>query len=242
MQSDIGPATVSMDGLRKGSSDRPQYDIGNLPLPLFHKDFSFSARQLAVSRNGSPLDVTNADLAARKVAEEVEKMTLGTETYSFGGANIYGYTNYPKRLTATLTDPTDSGWDGATLVREVLAMKAQSRAARHYGPWDCLVSPDWDEHLDDDYSESKGDNTVRDRIGKIEGISRPTTVDFLTGYQIILVQRSANVARGVVGMDITTLQWPSQGGMEINFKVMGILVPQLRCDFNDRTGVVHGSV
>mgnify|MGYP000023505374 CR=1 FL=1 len=96
--------------------------------------------------------------------------------------------------------------------------------------------------MDDDYSAAKGDNTLRDRIGKIQGVGRPMTLDFLSGYQIILCQRSADVARGVVGMDITTVQWPSNGGMQVNFKVMAIMVPQLRHDYYNRTGIVHGVV
>jgi hypothetical protein len=30
--------------------------------------------------------------------------------------------------------------------------------------------------------------------------------------------------------------------MELNFKVMAILVPQLRADFNSNTGIVHAVV
>jgi hypothetical protein len=43
-------------------------------------------------------------------------------------------------------------------------------------------------------------------------------------------------------MEITTLQWETHGGMMQNFKVMAIMVPQIRGDFNGNTGIVHGSV
>ena len=59
---------------------------------------------------------------------------------------------------------------------------------------------------------------------------------------MVLVQMTADVCREVVGMDITTVQWESHGGMQLNFKVMCILVPQLRSDFNGTTGIVHGTV
>jgi len=55
------------------------------------------------------------------------------------------------------------------------------------------------------------------------------------------VQQTSDVIREVVGMDITTVQWEEEGGMRLNFKVMAILVPQLRADFNGNTGIVHGS-
>src|SRR5207249_806967 len=40
--SDMSLATISMDGLRRSDGDRPVFDIANMPLPIIHKDFSFS--------------------------------------------------------------------------------------------------------------------------------------------------------------------------------------------------------
>lgn len=241
-QSDIGPATISMDGLRQGDSDRPLFDLRTLPLPIIHKDFSFSARQVAASRNGgSPLDTTSAELAGRRVAEEVEKLTLGESTaYSFGGGFVYGYKNFPSRLTKTLTAPTTS--NQATTVAEVLDMRKKSTDNNYFGPWVLYFSPAWNAFMDADYSSSKGDNTLRDRLGKIEGITKVKQADYLTGTTLLLVQQTSDVVRIVNGMDITTVQWESHGGMQLNFKVMAILVPQLRDDYSNQTGIVHGSV
>ncbi len=241
-QSDISEATISMDGLRRSDSDRPEYTLESLPLPITHKDFSFSARQIMVSRNGgSPLDTSTAELASRRVSEEIEKLTLGeSSSFTYGGGTIYGYTNFPQRLTKTLTDPTSA--NHATTVAEVLQMKTQSQNAKYYGPWVLYNSNAWDAFLDEDYSTAKGDNTLRERLRKIEGIIDVRTSDFLSGTTLILVQQTTDVARAVIGMDITTMQWETHGGMELNFKVMAILVPQLRSDFNNNTGIVHGSV
>jgi len=242
-QSDITDAVTSMDGLHQGQADRPVYSLTNLPLPIIHKDFFFSARQVMTSRNGgSPLDTTTAELAARKVAEGAEKLALGVASeYVFGGGTIYGLANFTSRLTKSMTLPTASAWTGKTVVTEILQMKQQSMNAYHYGPWVLYTSPSWDQYLDEDYSSAKGDNTVRERIAKIEGIQAVRTADYLTDYQMILVQQTSDVVREVIGMDITTVQWPSQGGMQINFKVMAILVPQVRADHNGKTGIVHGT-
>ncbi len=120
-------------------------------------------------------------------------------------------------------------------------MRQQSTNAYHWGPWRLYNSPGWDTYLDKDYSASKGDNTLRDRLLKIRGISSIETVDYLSDYQLVLVQQTSDVCRIVIGMDITTLQWESHGGMQLNFKVMAIMVPQMRSDVNDRTGIVHGT-
>lgn len=245
-QSDISDAIVSMDGLRESKADRPEFDLGSLPLPIIHKDFNYSARQVMTSRNGgSPLDTTTAELAARRVAEQAEKLLLGTYgTYAFGGGTIYGYTNHTSRLTKTMTDPTAGGWTPADTVSEVLAMRLQAQQAYHYGPYMLYCSLPWDAYLDDDYSANKGDNTLRDRLKKIERIQDVRTLDYLssTAYVMVLVQMTTDVVREVVGMDITTVQWESKGGMQLNFKVMAILVPQLRADFNGNMGIVHGTV
>lgn len=243
-QGDITAATISMDGVRQSQEDRPEFELKMLPLPIIHKDFSFSLRQLQASRNGgSPLDTTTAELAARRVAEEAEKLALGTAaSYTYGGGTVYGLTNYPSRLTHSLTAPTASGWTGATLVQQVLAMMQKSRNAYHYGPWTLYAAPAWTQYLDDDYSAAKGDNTLRERVNKIDGLSDVKTLDYLTNYDLILMQETTDVFREVIGMDFTTLQWESKGGLMQHFKVMAIMVPQARADQNGNTGIVHGSV
>lgn len=242
-QSDISEATISMRPTRRTEGDRPEFDLVNLPLPIIHKDFDIDLRELEASRNGgSPLDTTTADLAGRRVAEAAENLAIGTSgSYKYGGGYIYGLVNYPDRLTQELTAPTATAWVPSTLVREVLSMKAKSVADKHYGPWILFNSPAWDAYLDEDYSANKGDNTLRERLEKIKDIAGVVTLDYLTGYQLVLVQLTQDVIREVIGMDIATLQWESHGGLMLHFKVMAIMVPQIRSDFNGTTGIVHGS-
>lgn len=242
-QSDISAATISMEPLRQGEADRPVYDLSALPLPVTHKDFSFSARQIMASRNGgSPLDTTTAALAARRVAESIEQLVLGTlSAYTFGGGTIYGILNSTEAIAQVLTAPTATGWTGATLVSEVLAMKLKSVNEYHYGPWLLIAGPSWDPYLDDDYSTAKGDNTLRERLAKIEGIAAVLTVDYITDYGIALVQLTPDTIRIIVGLELMTLQWETEGGMQVNFKVMSIQVPQVRGDFNGNAGIVVGA-
>jgi uncharacterized linocin/CFP29 family protein len=243
-QGDIGAAIISMDGIRVSESDRPHFDLVSLPLPIIHKDFFFSLRQIATSRNGgTPIDTTTAEICGRKVAEELESLTLGTgSTNSYGGGVIYGYTNYTNRLTRTITAPTAAGWIPHTLIQDILAMRQQLYNAFHYGPYMVYVAPAWDEYLDDDFSQAKGDNTLRERLRRINGIQDVRTVDRLTNFDIVVVEMNSDVVRAVIGFDVTTVQWPSHGGMQQNFKVMCCLVPQLRADQNNNTGINHGSV
>jgi len=243
--SDITDAAISMDPAVRTEADRPEYDLINLPLPVIHKDFFLNARQIATSRNvGAPIDTTMAELAARKVAEEAEKLALGvSSTFSYGGGVIYGLKNFPNRITHTITAPTASNWTPATLVRQVLAMRQKSINKGYFGPWVIYNAPDWDQYLDDDYSAQKGDNTLRERLKAIQGIADVRTADYLgTGtWDIFLVQQTSDVIREVIGLDITTVQWEEMGGLRVHFKVMAIMVPQLRADFYGNTGIVHGA-
>lgn len=238
---DGGTAGISMDALQKFDQDRPEADILSLPLPIISADFSFGARQLAVSKQGGmPLDTTEAEQAGRRCAEVAERLFLGTfGQTSFGGGSIYGLTNFPSRITRALTLPTANGWTGTTLLNELLLAKADAVAVNYPGPFAVYNSPAWDPYLDADYSSTKGENTLRDRINKTKGFAPMETLDYLTGYQIILVQKTQDVFRAVIGMDFTTIQWESMGGLMIHFKVMGIMVPQPRADINDATGIVH---
>lgn len=246
-QSDVSGARTSMDGLAAGENDRVINDLGSLPLPIIHKPFGFSARELATSRNGgSPLDTTMADLCARKVAEEVEKYAIGSNSaYYFGGGYIYGFTNFPSRNTKTLTSPASGGWAPTTTVTEILDMRKKLKDDKMYGPYDLYFSLGWEPYLDRDYVSSGGNNpnqTLRERIAKIDGIQSIETLDYLSNYDVVMVQRTPDVARAVVGMDFTTLQWQEKGGLEIMFQVMCIMVPQLRADYNGNCGICHGSV
>lgn len=241
-ESDITDAQFSMDGLAEGQNDRPVWDIENLPLPIVHKDFNYSARQLAASRMGnSPLDTTSAELAGRKVAEAIEQLYIGTlSRYKYGGGTVWGLTNFPSRIAKTITQP--NGSNQQTTLREVLDMKNAAKNAHHYGPFMLYAGTEWDPWLDDDFSPQYSGKTLRQRLGDIQGIDGVETLDFLPGYDLILVQKSTDVVRAVLGMDLTVVQWETKGGMQVNFKVMAIMVPQLRADYYGNTGIVHGQV
>ncbi len=241
--SDISDAAITMDGLEESQGDRPIVDLTNMPLPIIHKDFSYSLRQIQTSRNGQmPLDTTTASLAAQKVAETAEKLLIGSlSTFTFGGGTLYGYTNFPQRTTQTITSPAASGWLAQTTVAEVLAMIQASIQAYHFGPYMLYYGPAWSQFMNNEYKATSED-TLADRLRRIDNLEDVRMLDHLSGYDLVLVQMTPDVIREVVGSEITTVQWETQGGFKVNFKVMAILCPQLRSDINSRTGIVHGSV
>lgn len=239
--SDIGPATVSMDGIRESDMDRPQFTMAGMPLPIIHKDFQFTTRAIEVSRNGgTPLDMSVPQLATRKVLEEAEKFTAGSQTFKYSNYNVYGYTNFPQRMTQSLTAPSSA--NHPTTVSEVISMRKKMIDKGYTGPFVLYASPAWDSYWDEDYSASTAKtNTLRERVMALDGISAIRTSYWLTGNAMVLVQLTPDVAQAVIGMDVVTVQWPSHGGMLTNFKVMAILLPRLKADINGVAGIVHGS-
>jgi hypothetical protein len=290
--SDPGEAIVDMDGLTDGRTDSPVFQLQGLPLPITHSDFWFDARRLAISRNtGTPLDTTMGEAAGRRVAESIEKVTIGnTTSVTYGGAStqvggygrastVYGYINFPARLTKTnLVTPTGS--NAASTLNDVLGMMDQMRLNKFFGPFMLYHSNDWDKYMDNDYILTGGNvatQTLRERLKAVSGIQDVKRLDFLFAsltnpqgialntlgpgtenlttqtlskvgiaaganpFTLILIQMTPDVVRAVNGMDITTVQWESVGGMRLNFKVMCIQVPQVRADFYGNCGILHAT-
>jgi len=249
-ESELQDAQISMDGLTRGQNDRPEYTMKYLPLPIVHKDFHINARVLEASRTtGAPLDTGTAEKASRKCAEYLENMVMngpGSSTYAFGGGTVYGYTNFPQRITGSLTDNWDDmkdnslGSPGEQIIADVLTMRQASIDALHRGPWMLYIPTNYEKTIDEDYVTGYP-KTIRQRIKEIGGIEDVKVSDKLAADNVVLVQMSTDVVRLVTGMPMTTIQWGVEGNMSFNFKVMVIKVPQLRADDNGNTGIVHYS-
>lgn len=230
--SDMTPAELSMSGITQSESGRVNYTLKALPVPIVHKDFNLSIRALMASRNsGQALDTTQMALAARRVAELNESILFNGATLVAGGAGIQGYTTATNRNTGSLTgDWSLIAQTGAIIVADVIAMIGALVADNMFGPYHLYIPTTFANKLNEDY-KANGDQTIRDRLLKIDGISSIRTSTNLsdggTG-EVVLVQFTEDVVDMVMGQQPTTVQWESAGGMVFNFKVMSIMVPRIR--------------
>lgn len=243
VMSDTEDAQVSMDAATRGRRDRPEFGIGYLPLPIIHKDFQLDIRTLNASRTkGQALDTIMAEQCARKIAEKAESMLFtGLSTYTYGGGSIYGYLDYTYRNTYTLSAHwNDSAASGETMLADVLGMIQASIDDRYYGPWVLYIPTNFQTALGGDF-KANSDKSIRQRLLEIEGLTDIRVADFLTSDNVLLIQMTTDVIRMVEGLPIQTIQWDLEGGMLMNFKVMTIMVPQIRADYNNRCGIVHGT-
>lgn len=251
---DTGEAFVDFDGLSEGRGSAASFIREGLPLPIIHSPFHFSGRVLAASRKrGTPLSTTQAEMATRRVMEVVEKMTIGTLLVrSFNPTDyadyrrpprIYGYANHPDNVDVTITSPVVGGWTPKTLVTEVNQAISSLQDNGFDGPFMVYYDKKWTPYLNGDYSDAKGDNTLKDRMKEIDDVTDVRKLNFMgSDYRILIVQMTEDVCRAVNGMEFSMIQWDTKGGEQKNFRVMGIQVPQVRSDTEGRCGIANLTV
>jgi len=249
---DVGDALVaelSMDAVTRTQGDRQEFNSVYLPIPIIHVDYSINQRALAASRSlGNPLDTSMAERATRKIMEKREDLLFTDTDYSYGAGHIYSFLNFPNRIypggsgSKSITNSSDwslAATTGADIRDDVLEMKQKSIDHHFYGPWALMIPTNYETKLDEDYSDSKGSSTIRDRIMSINNIQDIVVIDDLPDSHVVLVQLTSDVVRIVQGMAPQNIQWQTQGGFVNKFKVIAIQVPQIRADQNGYTGLVE---
>ena len=241
---DMEAAVVSLDGLARGDGDRQEFSLTSIPLPIIHKDFNISIRTLAASRErGESLDTTQAGTAGRLVTEELENMLINGGP-QFGSATIPGLTTESNRNTGA--HGTNGVWSdyptktGANMIADILTMKTALHSDRFYGPYGLVLPGNYDTVIDNDF-KSESDDTIRDRILRIDGLDAIVVADQMTDSEMVMFQMTRDVAAILDGETLQTVQWDLHGGMAVAFKAMMIQVPLVRSTQADRSGIFHMS-
>lgn len=239
--SDIDGASVSMSPKTKGTNDRSTVDLVSVPLPIIHKEFYLEAREIAIARKtGQRLPVHLLDLAGRRVAETAEQMALGTwGTFSYGGATLHGLTNFPSRNTGAFLNPTVAGWTPDMLYNSVLQMIKVAQDDNQFGPYDLYYSTGMMVPMNRMFSQNYAGGSVIENLRRISLISNIQQLDYLSGNQLLLVQRDQMTASLLMGMDMRVVQWQTDGGESVHFRVMMMMTPIFRTDQLGQSGIVH---
>lgn len=242
--SDMTEANTNMEGITEGDRDRVVFDLNSIPLPIVHKDFYISKRVLEASRKlGQPLDITQAETASKLVAEKTEEILFnGSSSLTFGGGTLYGYTDFPNRNTFTIPAAWDaSATTGSAMLRDLLDMLALLHTDRMFGPYILYLPTLYWTRMQDDF-KTNSDRTILERLLAVAGITQIKAADVLSANNVVLTQMSADNTKMVIGMQPTVVQWETQGGMRLHFKVMTIMVPRVAATHIDQSGIVHASV
>ncbi len=241
-ESDMDPATRSMEGVTPAQRDRVDYALVTIPIHITHKDFRISLRVLEASRKlGSPLDTTQAALATRIVAESLEDALFNGAGVVVGTAQAYGYTTHTNRNTGTISNAWDGTATGEQVLADVIAMISAMQGDRMYGPYVLYVnSTYWPTGMLEDF-KAASDKSVFTRLMELPDISAIKVSDDLSSTEVVLVQLTSDVVDIINGEEVQTVQWDTDGGFMINFKVMGIQVPRVKATKAGRSGIVHYS-
>lgn len=240
----VGDVAMDMDATTRTAGDLTPKSIEYLPLPIIHAGFTIDIRTLMASRKkGMPVDTTEAEARTRKIAEYLEGLLFNGISGNFqqAGGYIYGYCTHPSRIQYTsLADWGSSGVTGAEILNDVLNMKQQLINYRHYGPYTLYIPTAYETILDDDF-KANSDKTIRQRIMEVGNIGSIKVADHLTDDNVIMVELQPETVRMVVGFQPMMLEWSTHGGMVFEYKIMTIMVPQIRADYGAYIGLCHGT-
>jgi uncharacterized linocin/CFP29 family protein len=220
-----------------------------LPVYLTTDDFFMGIRTLRASeRSGMPLDTALIEQATRRVNEAIEDSVLNGATLEGGtalqvnGNTVPGLLNAPNVNTHTITVP----WTTATgdqILNDVLAMIGMLQADKKYGPYLMYVGTNIGNALNKDFKAGTSGSTLS-RLQQVSngtgGLLSIKTADMMPADTVVMFQATSDVIDLVVGQAPTVVPWTSPDGFTLYWMVMGIVIPRVRSDYNNTSGIVVG--
>ena len=236
-QSSPSVAEQSMSGITSGANNTFDYTEVMVPIPITHIDFSIDARKLsAMQLYGTPIDTTQVSDAATKVVDKIEDMLFNGSTVVAGGHSILGYTNYTHSNEVACT----GNWTGtvANIELDVRKLIAANEADLHFGPYILYVAKkEWNDLRARD--STAGGITYLEILKSLAGIADVKVTGVLAAGYIALVEMASETIDMSVGVDIMTVEWPTHGGMQSNFKVFAAMAPRVKSDYLNQCGVAY---
>ncbi len=251
--SKVGQAQRTMSPSARGENKLPIVLPGRLPIYLTTDQFELGIRELKTSqRIGTPLDTNLIKQCVRSVNEAIEDAAInGATTLDGQDLTVAGYTapgilNAPNKNSGNVTS---AAWStapvGATVLSETLTMINALQGDKKYGPYNLYVGTTVGNALENDFSSTKGDQTIRQRLEGIQVGGRPLRVrvaDMMPATKVALVQMTSDVVEVVNGQAPTVIPWTSLDGFTIHNLVMAIMIPRVRSDYDGNSGVYVGTL
>jgi uncharacterized linocin/CFP29 family protein len=241
VKGDLVDAEVTMSGLTEATKDQLEFGTANMPVPIFHKEFYYDLRHLeAARRNGRRVDTEHATVATRKVSELIESVVFNGLTIA--GVHIPGLRTLPNRITAAVTANWSTVATGEQMVSDTIRFIETLQAPPNNmdGPFIMLVSRATGARMGEDY-KANSDLTIRQRLMEIDGLAGIMSTSRLSGSNILLVQLTSDVIQIINGLEPTLVEWDSHGGFQQNFKIIAIMLPRVRSNGWDQSGILHAS-
>lgn len=238
----IGHAIRVMQPAARGERQMPDRKPNRIPIYATTDDFSFNARVLRASqRVGQPIDTSMVQQATRRVNESIEDAMINGAGLTVDGNEAPGLLNAPGLNSEAISD-----WNtvsGEVILGEVLAMIDAAQEALYFGPYNLYVGTTIGNALNADF-KAESDKTIRQRLEEIEvggRLLRVRVADRIPANTAVLLQMTSDVVDMVSGQMPTAVSWEDGPGWERFFVVLAFMVPRVKRDYEDRTGIVVGT-
>jgi hypothetical protein len=167
--------------------------------------------------------------ATRVVSEKIEYLLFnGDTTMTYGGGTLYGLINHPNTLTGSLK----AHWDdsGSNAKSDILAIISRLSAQNHKGPYGVFVGGNYRAAVEDDYYPTFPGPTIRQRLLAIDGVQFVMVCDELPNNYVVVVELMPDTIRMVVAVQPYTVEWDTRGGLQTDYIVLGVVIPDVRAD------------
>jgi uncharacterized linocin/CFP29 family protein len=233
----MDPATTDMRASAAGNNQRLRVTPHLVPLPFAFEDYEFDITELeAVQRLGGTLDTAYTEEAQRSVAETFERWLIsGAPEFSVDGNTVYGYRTAPGRVIGTGTSWATPDNVYATIQKMIVDMLAINRV----GPFALYMNV---AQLGQMYAQEGVDRAwnVYRRITE----SFPQIVSIKPSFampvgELVLVELQRRTVDLAIKMDPANVPWEIMGGLAQHVRVIGSIVPRIKVDGANQTGIVH---
>ena len=137
-RTNMSAARISLYG-ETGSKDRTEKASFDITVPVIDKEFEVMWRELEASRSsGMPLDLQDAENAARKVAEDEDKLLITGEYTGFRALGVEGLAT----ATGRNTKASAGAWP-ANALTDLSAAIGELESDGHMGPYSCVLRSAW---------------------------------------------------------------------------------------------------
>jgi uncharacterized linocin/CFP29 family protein len=233
------PAGSDMRASAAGNDQRLTVGEQQIPLPFAFEDYDFDITEFeALQNNGAQLDLAYAEEAQRSVAEKFESWLInGAPDLSSTGSAIYGYRTHPSRVAKT-----GSSWatiDG--IYNTILGMHSDMLNLNRPGPYGLYMNvAEYGKMFAKEGVDvfSNGLARINQSFPQIVSI-KPTFA--MPAGQAVLVELQRRTVDLAVKMDPTSVPWEVMGGLRLHVRFIGSIVPRVKADGANKTGVVHYS-
>jgi hypothetical protein len=221
-------------------------------VPLDTTNSEFAARANAVW-------LENLTLFGKGDITDTEKVTLDFSSTTVTAALRYTYGNYKIDGVFSKDEAVDYplGYDwlaatttGVNMVSDVLNMK-QALTEQGYGGDAVLHLPSYMSiRLAEDYKSAEASTTmtIMNRLEQIRGVSyefhdaigriTPGSGEYVN---MAMIAMRSDVIRMINGFESMLVQWDTQGGMNTNYRILTIMVPELRTRQAGDCGIVKAN-